>query len=308
MTCRAFETSALRIAYVGLPLGALALAEAGFAPCSICLGHPAAPGARRVRRRLAPGTLLLGRPDLGAQSVQSALASARPDVLLSWFWPARIPEAVLAIVPRGAFGVHPSLLPRWRGPDPYFWAIYSGDAETGVTVHRLAAEYDTGALVEQAHLPIRADDNAWGLARRLDRLGLALLVQTARALSAGATLAGSPQRESDASDAPAPPEALLSIDWCQDAEAITRLVRAAAPYPGALAELGGQSVEVLAAEPFEAALPKALLPADAVLVQGRVVVRAGRGAVALSRVRTPDDRVLRGTSIATLFPRGIATI
>jgi methionyl-tRNA formyltransferase len=308
MTCRAFETSALRIAYVGLPLGALALARAGFAPCSICLGHPAAPGARRLRGQLGPGTLLLGKPDLNDASVCATLASARPDVLLSWFWPTRIPASVLALGQRGAFGVHPSLLPRWRGPDPYFWAIYSGDSETGVTLHRLATDYDTGAVVVQERLAIHARENAWALARRLDRLGLALLVQAARALSAGAPLLGSPQDEADASAAPPPPEALLSIDWRQDAGAIERLVRAAAPYPGALAELGGQVVEVLEVEPFDGPLPRALLPADAVEVQGRVVVRAGRGALALVRVRTADELVLRGARIATLFSRGLASI
>jgi methionyl-tRNA formyltransferase len=261
-----------------------------------------------LRKRLAPGTLLLGKPDLADACVRSALASARPDVLLSWFWPWRIPESVLALGQRGAFGVHPSLLPRWRGPDPYFWAIYSGDSETGVTLHRLAAEYDTGAVVERVRLAIRAPENAWALARRLDRLGLALLVQTARALSAGEALAGTPQQESDATAAPAPPEALLSIDWRQEAGAIQRLVRAAAPYPGALAELGGQAVEVLAVESFDGALPRALAPADAVAVQGRVVVRAGRGALVLTRVRTQDERVLRGSQIATLFPRGLASI
>jgi methionyl-tRNA formyltransferase len=308
MACRAFQTSALRIAYVGLPLGALALAAAGFTPCCVCLGHPDAPGARRLRRRLPPGTLLLGKPDLAAPSVQSALASARPEVLLSWFWPTRVPDAVLALAPRGAFGVHPSLLPRWRGPDPYFWAIFSGDHETGVTLHRLAAEYDTGAVVEQVRLPMRAGENAWALARRLDRPGLRLLVRAAQALDAGEVLTGSPQREVDASSAPAPSEALLSIDWQQDAHAITRLVRAAAPYPGALAELGGEVIEILAAEAVDVALPQALQPADAVLAGGRVVVRAGIGAVALDRVRTEDQRVLRGDRIATLFPRGIATI
>src|SRR5687767_9769653 len=123
----------LRIAYVGLPLGALALAQAGFTPDLIGLGHPDAPGARRVRRVLGRRALVLGRPDLHAGALQAALASVQPDVLLSWFWPQRIPEAVLTLPPLGAYGVHPSLLPRWRGPDPYFWALYQGDTETGVT-------------------------------------------------------------------------------------------------------------------------------------------------------------------------------
>jgi methionyl-tRNA formyltransferase len=308
VTCRAFETSTLRIAYFGLPLGALALAAAGFPPCSVCLGHPDAPGARRVRTRLPRSALVLGRPDLAAPSVHAALASARPDVLLSWFWPARIPPAVLALGARGAFGVHPSLLPRWRGPDPYFWALFSGDRETGVTLHRLDEEYDTGALVAQRRLAIAAADNAWTLARRLDRLGLDLLLQAARELSDGAALAGCPQAEAEATSAPIPEAELLAIDWQRDAESIVRLVRAAAPFPGAQAELGDACVEVLAAQRFAGELPRALSPADAVLVRGQVVVRAGAGGVLLERVRTEDERVLRGEQIAALFSDGIATI
>jgi methionyl-tRNA formyltransferase len=299
----------LRIAYVGLPLGALALAAAGYALCSVCLGHPDAPGARRLRRQLGRGVLLLGRPDLDAASVQAALASARPDVMLSWFWPQRIPEPVLALAPRGAFGVHPSLLPRWRGPDPYFWTLLRGDEESGVTLHRLAAEYDTGAIVAQRRLQVDSADNAWSLARRLDRLGLALLVEAARELSAGAALAGTRQDDSLACPAPLPDEAQLSIDGRHDATSIVRLVRAAAPHPGALAELGEEQVEVLAAETYAAPLPAALEPADAVLAAGRVVIRTGgAGAVALQRVRTQDGVVLRGEQITALFPRGIARL
>src|SRR5262245_29427709 len=112
----------IRIAYVGLPLGAWVLAQAGICPQLICLGHLDMPGARRVRRQLGRRALVLGQPDLREPGVIACLERFAPDALLSWFWPKRIPAAVLRLARLGAYGVHPSLLPRWRGPDPYFWA------------------------------------------------------------------------------------------------------------------------------------------------------------------------------------------
>ena len=85
----------LAIAYFGLPLGALALAQHGFVPRTICLGHTDAPGARRVRRLLGQRALVLGKPELDDVGVQSALASVRPDVILSWFWPRQLPASLL---------------------------------------------------------------------------------------------------------------------------------------------------------------------------------------------------------------------
>lgn len=300
--------SALRITYVGLPLGALALADAGFTPLAICLGHTDAPGARRVRRTLGERALVLGRPDLGDPGVQRALASTRPEVLLSWFWPKRIPGALLALPERGAFGVHPSLLPRWRGPDPYFWAIRHGDRESGVSLHALQAEYDTGAIVRQVRLEVDPRENAWSLARRLDRLGLPLLVDAARRLARGEALAGAAQDPARVTQAPRPEEHELAIDWNAPAEEIARLVRAAAPYPGASAELGDALVEVIDARPLPHGLPSALAPAEAALVAGEVAVQTRNGALVLERVRDDAGRELRGGAIRALFPAGLSVV
>ncbi len=299
------ETASLKIAYFGLPLGALCLAAAGFVPRVICLGHPDAKGARRVRRQLSARALLLGRPDLNDVGVQRAIVSAAPDVLLSWFWPKRIPAALLTLAPRGAFGAHPSLLPLWRGPDPYFWTIYAGDAETGVSLHRLDADYDTGAVVAQRRVPITSEDDAWSLAKKLDRPSLALLVECATRLAAGETLAGSTQDETQVSEAPQPDAQSLAIAWQRPVAAILRLIRAAAPQPGATAELGEHEVEIIRARRFEGTLPRALQPADAVLSSEGVVIVARDGGVVLERVRTEHGAELRGDAIASLFSSGL---
>lgn len=276
----------MRILYLGLPLGALALARSGHRPALVGSAPAAAPGARRLRRLGAAGTLVLGKPDLHDGAMQKLLRAHPPDATLVWFWPRRIPAEVLAVPRLGTFGVHPSLLPRWRGPDPYFWTLREGDRQTGVTLHRLEPGYDTGPLVRQRRFAVHPGENAWQLARRLDRPALELLLECAGGLAAGESLAGVPQDPDQVSHAPRPGEADLAIDWQQPADAIVRLVRAAAPFPGATCQLQGQVVEIAGAHVAAEAPPAALQPGEAWLAAAGVTVRAGDAAVVLDRVRS----------------------
>lgn len=292
----------MRTLYLGLPLGAAVLARNGFTPEFACVWSLDAPGLRRLRRFAAtPRRLLLGRPDLEDPQVSALVRSTQPDVILSWFWPRRIPAEILALAPRGAFGVHPSLLPRWRGPDPYFWAIRSGDAETGVTLHRLAPEYDTGAIIAQRTLAIDADEDAWTLARRLDRPSLALLVDCARRLARGESLDGAPQDETRVTAAPQPDETQLAIKFTLPALEVVRLVRAAAPNPGATCLLGDALVTVIRAHVAEGRVPRALEPGEAYVdPTGALIVRTPDGGVVLEAVRTEDDELLEDEAVAEL--------
>lgn len=295
----------MRILYFGLPLGAHVLAQNGALPSVICTGHPDAVGARRLRRKFArdPKVLLLGAPDLHDANVLSMLRSAKPDVIFSWFWPFKIPQNVLSLAPRGAFGVHPSLLPRWRGRDPYFWAIREGDTKTGVTLHRLDAEYDTGAIVDAKSLNIRDTDTAWTLAKRLDRPSLKLLVSAAKRLQAGETLEGQPQPKNGVTLAPRPDDEDIVISFHSSSDDVLRLIRACAPEPGASAQLDEVFVTVLEATKSVGAIPRALEPAEAFVDAGGVHVVTLDGAVQLMRVRTEDDVILTGSQIAKLLSR-----
>jgi methionyl-tRNA formyltransferase len=306
----------VRFLYFGLPLGAEVLRRAGFVPHVAAFGHRMT-GLRRARARLAPCVaatdragaplaterpLLLFKPDLADPAIVRALASARPDAILSWFWPTRIPESVLALAPRGAFGVHPSLLPRHRGPDPYFHAIRAGDAETGVTLHRLEAEYDTGRVVAQRRVAIAASDDAWRLARKLDRPSLALLLECAERLARGESLEGDVQDESLATEAPQPTEEELCLDWDASADEIVRLVRAAAPAPLVSTLLGDELVFVRRAVRHEDAVPELFEPGDALRTPEGIVVVAGEGAVRLLEVEREDGARVRGRDIDALVP------
>lgn len=290
----------MKILYLGLPLGAQALRHAGHELCAVCIGHPDAAGMRRLRR--SQRSLLLGRPDLDDAEVARLLLSTGYEVLLSWFWPRRVPVGLIERAKRGAFGCHPSLLPRWRGPDPYFHAIDAGDGTTGVTLHRLAAEYDTGRIVASIALPIEPSENAWRLARRLDRPSLALLVGCADALRSGLALEGAAQDESRATLAPAPDDDALALRVARPASALERRVRASFPL-GASLDLDETPVSVLEARAVEAAELAALAPGEALVLGGRVVVRCGEGGLALDHIRIePEERELRGLEIARLLP------
>lgn len=256
---------------------------------------------RRIRGMGRRGTLVLARADLNDAVVLRTLASARPDVLVSFFFPKKIPKSVLELAPRGAFGAHPSLLPAYRGPDPYFWAIRNGDAETGVTLHRLDERYDTGAIVDVRRCAITPRHTAWTLARALDRPALDLLVQAMRRLEAGERLEGVPQPSEGVSHAPSPSDADTTIDWYDDAAAIARLVRACAPFPGAAAELDGTHVEVVRARVCEEAAPRALDVAEAFRTRtGEIAVRCGEGALVLEQVRGEDGEAVDPSALLGL--------
>jgi methionyl-tRNA formyltransferase len=275
----------VRVAFFGLPLAAVLLAADGHeiayaAACRRALG------LRRLTTRIAPGRTHL-RPDARSAATVAAVRAARPDLVVSWFWTTKLPAAILAIAP--AIGVHPSLLPRHRGPDPFFAAIDAADAVTGVTAHLLDAEYDTGAILGQRELPIDPAWTAWDLARALDRPSLALLRDVVRAYAGGRAPIAAPQDESAATLAPEPGDGDLAIQWAWPAERIERRVRAAAPWPGAWTTIGERDVTLVRVR-ATADFPRALAPAEAaVRVDGLAVVRAGDAALELLEGRDPED-------------------
>ncbi len=153
----------MRIAFLGLPLAAVLLARDGHDIAFA--GVLPERGLRRLRARLGT-TRVQVSPDLERDAAVERIRRASPELVVSWFWPKRVPPLVLSLAP--AVGVHPSLLPRYRGPDPYFWAIDAGDTLTGVTAHVLESEYDTGPILGQTPVRIEPAWNAWQLAKALD--------------------------------------------------------------------------------------------------------------------------------------------
>lgn len=280
-----------------MPLGALLLARDGHDLVYVAISRDDAPGVRRVRRTFRERAFV--RPELGSPATLARIAALGPELVVSWFWTKRLPREIIALAP--AIGVHPSLLPRHRGPDPFFWAIDSGDETTGVTAHLLDETYDTGAILRQVPLRIDPSWNAWTLAKKLDRPSLALLREVVAAYARGEPPEPVAQDASRATEAPAPSDDLLEIRWDQPAERIARRVRAAAPWPGAFTELGGETV-VLTDVRVTRDFPRALEPGEGAVRGGVAVVRAADDALELRAGRREDDEVsLDGSALASLL-------
>ena len=134
--------------------------------------------------------------------------------------------------------VHPSLLPRWRGPAPVERAIMAGDAETGVTIHRTVAELDAGPIAAQAAFPIEREDDAGAVYGKAAPVAVQLLEEILP------RPVFTPQPEGGVTYAPKISAADRDLDWSQPPEAVVNQVRALSPHIGARAELDGRRVIV----------------------------------------------------------------
>ena len=184
------------------------------------------------------------RPDDPEQLV-GRLSRINPDFLFSFYYRRMLSPAVLACASRGAFNMHGSLLPQYRGRVPVNWAVLRGERETGATLHEMVARPDAGRIAGQMAVPILPDDRAIDVFRKvttaaeivLDRTLPALLDSSApllvQDLSKGAYFGGRKPEDG-------------RIDWSRPAREIHDLVRAVAPpYPGAFTALGDKRLRVL---------------------------------------------------------------
>ncbi|MBR8301140.1 formyltransferase [Burkholderia dolosa] len=197
-------------------------------------------------------------------ALRRVVSDARPDFIFSFYYRHMLPPDLLAIAPRGAYNMHGSLLPKYRGRVPTNWAVLNGETETGATLHEMAVKPDAGAIVGQTAVPILPDDTA---AQVFDKVTVAAEQTLWRVLPA--LLAG---------DAPHLPNDLSAgsyyggrkpedgrIDWTKPAAQVYNLVRAVAPpYPGAFTDVAGERFVVararLAAPGSAAAAAAADLP------------------------------------------------
>jgi methionyl-tRNA formyltransferase len=276
----------LKVAYFGLPRGAQLLLQDGHELDPCVLPPLSAPGRRRVGRHIATDRFFDARrvdPVVLSQALERALGRSQPELIVSWFWTRLLPGEWLRRARYGGIGVHPSLLPRHRGPNPYFWTIDSGDEQAGVTLHTLESEYDTGAILLQRAIPV-AERNSWQLARALDRPSLALLREGVGRFARSRPPAPTAQDESTATWAPEPTGRELAVDWSWPTERVLRRIRALSPVPGLALEVSGLPFFVTRAR-ATSDFVAALQPGEAAIVgtPGTLVIRTADGAIAIER-------------------------
>ena len=253
---------------------------------ALVVTHRDSPGETLWFRRVADTAAELGLPfiygdDPKAAELAAAVADARPEMIFSFYYRAMIPATVLALAPHGAFNMHGSLLPHFRGRAPTNWAVLHGATETGATLHEMLAKPDAGAIVDQSAVPILPDDTGREVFDKVTVAAEQVLWRSLPALLAGTA----PRLPNDIAQGSyfggrKPEDG--RIDWHQPAAEVYNLIRAVAPpYPGAFAEVAGRTMVVARARrPLPGAAPEVTgLSPGLHVIDDRIVGVCGDGQV-----------------------------
>lgn len=286
----------MKIAFAGTPefarVALEALVDAGH-EVALVLTQPDRPAGRGMKLQASPVkqlALKLGLPLIQPRSLrldgkfadearqaEAALRGAAPQAMVVAAYGLILPPWVLALPAGGCINIHGSLLPRWRGAAPIQRAIEAGDAQTGITIMRMDAGLDTGPMLLDQALPIGADETAGTLHDRLAALGARLIVEV---LADHGALQARAQPTEGVTYAHKIEKAEAAIDWRQPAAMIERRLRAFDPFPGCVAQIGGQPLKIWRGRVVDVAAaggavaPGAVLPVDG----ARLVVACGQPA------------------------------
>lgn len=297
----------LRLGFMGSPTFSLpplqALMAAGHEIACV-YSQPPRPAGRGKHERATPVAAFAAKQGLEVRTPkslkrpeeQAAFAALKLDAAIVVAYGLILPKAILDAPRLGAFNLHASLLPRWRGAAPIQRAIMAGDAITGVQVMRMEEGLDTGPVLASAETPITADDNAATLHDRLSQLGADLLIETLGKIERGQAHE-TPQSEHGVTYAHKLTPMDTRIDWTRHAREVDRHIRGLAPSPGAWFNLGGARLKALHAS-IEAGAGQ---PGE--VLDDALLVACGEGAVRLLRLqkegRAPLDAAafLRGAAV-----------
>ncbi len=290
----------MRVVYMGTPgfaVRPLAMLVTGGVDVALAVTAPDKRQGRGKKLAAPPvkeEALRLGIPVQQPESVRTpeflgALGEMEADFLVVAAYGRILPRAVLEAPRIMAVNIHPSLLPRYRGPAPLNWAIMNGDRETGVTIMAMDSGVDTGGIVLQEKAEIYPKDTAESLGGRLSEAGGRLLLEAMEGLLRG-KLSPRPQ-EGEPSFAPLLRKDDGRIRWERPALDIERQVRAMHPWPGAFTFWGDRRIKVLAAETGPegpSAPPGTVLPSP----PQTLLLAAGSGTLYLTRLQGSSGKAM----------------
>ncbi|XQS16778.1 bifunctional UDP-4-amino-4-deoxy-L-arabinose formyltransferase/UDP-glucuronic acid oxidase ArnA [Citrobacter telavivensis] len=229
-------------------LGVQAVLDAGYEIAAI-FTHADNPGENAffgsVSRLAADAGIPVYAPDDVNHPIWAErIGQLAPDVIFSFYYRHLLSDAILALAPAGAFNLHGSLLPKYRGRAPLNWVLVNGESETGVTLHRMVKRADAGAIVAQQRVAISPDDTAFTLHHKLCQTARRVLEQALPAIERK-EIHDVQQNESEATyfGRRTPEDSFLT--WNRPATTLHNMVRAvAAPWPGAFSYSGTQKFTI----------------------------------------------------------------
>jgi methionyl-tRNA formyltransferase len=209
-------------------------------------------------------------------AVLGAIRRLAPDLIFSFYYRSLIPGEILALARLGAFNMHGSLLPKYRGRAPVNWAVLHGESETGATLHYMVERADAGDIVDQERVEIGPEETAFEVMAKVTEAACVVLARRLEELKQGRA-PRIPQNHALATKFGRRRPEDGRIDWARSADEIVNLVRAVTrPFPGAFAETEAGRLYVWRARAAQGSGPPGL-----VLRSDPLTVAAKSGAVEL---------------------------
>lgn len=242
-------------------------------------------------------------PSIKGEEALRPFRDAAPDLIVVVAYGQLLPKALLDLPRHHCINLHPSLLPKYRGPAPLHWAILNGDAVTGITTMYINEAMDAGDILLQEATAIAPMETTVELHDRLATQGAALMLKTIEQMEAG-TLIARPQDPEQVVLAPMLRKADGIIDWSQPAARIIHQVRGLQPWPMAFTTLQGKHLQVFRAElPDDRSVPDGAQPGEVIAVTRSLHIATGDGRLCLTdlklegKKRMASEDFLRGHTV-----------
>ncbi len=291
-------------------------------PCVVLTGtdRQAGRGRKIAQSPVKQSAVALGLRVIAADSINAAVReevrSVSPDILVVAAFGKIFRKSFLDIFPLGGINLHPSLLPKYRGPAPVTAAILGGEKTTGVTIQRIALAVDSGAVLAQEKAALTGAETTGSLSQTLGILGAGLLMDVLKAVEAG-TAAESAQDEASATYCSLVRKEHGRIDWGEDAGLIERKVRAYDPWPRAYTTWKGVALLVLKSREYPDTLGSVSESAEGNDVPaGKVVgshpehgllVQTGNGILAVERLQLQNRKAMDWRSFVNGHPEAVGS-
>lgn len=237
-------------------------------------------------------------PAFNTDEVYGAIRAHRPDFLFSFYFREMIQARFLEIPRLGAYNLHGSLLPKYRGRAPLNWVLVKGEAETGITLHAMTPKPDDGHIVAQARLPIEWDETALSLTLKAAAAGRDLVRSAVPGLADGSSPRVDQKTLGPSTYFGGRKPADSRLDFAMTArEAFDQIRAVADPWPNAFLETDRGTVKIAWALPCSAPCP----PGRFRLTDGAVLLGFADGPLRLAALRVGTDRFERPSDQARLL-------
>ncbi|MEA3476014.1 MAG: methionyl-tRNA formyltransferase [Candidatus Cloacimonadota bacterium] len=187
--------------------------------------------------------------DINGEEAIKRIESYHPDLIIAAAFGKILSQEILNIPKFGCINLHPSLLPKYRGPSPINWALFNGDKETGNTIFFMTKKMDAGDIIYQSKMKIMPEDNYGSLSKKLSEKGAEDVLKALSLIDNG--IANPIQQdESSATFSKFINRDVRRICWTKSAEDVANLIRGLSPYPGAFTYFQNMEIKILKVKPF----------------------------------------------------------